>query len=52
MALRCEAENRADCEKLSSEFNEVNKLIFQVYRKRFITSTDGVAVWNGVDSLE
>jgi hypothetical protein len=52
MALRCEAENRADCEKLLSEFNEVNKLIFQVYRKKFITSTDGVAVWNGVDSLE
>jgi hypothetical protein len=52
MALRCEAQHRADCDKLLSEFNEVNKLIFQVYRKKFITSADGVAVWNGVDSLE
>lgn len=52
MALRCEAANRADCDQLLSEFNEVNKLIFQVYRKKFITSADGVAVWNGVDSLE
>lgn len=52
MALRCEAANRVDCENLLSEFNEVNKLIFQVYRKKFITSADGVAVWNGVDSLE
>jgi len=52
MALRCEAANRDDCKKLLSEFNDVNKLIFQVYRKKFITSADGVAVWNGVDSLE
>lgn len=52
MAFRCGAANRADCDKLLSEFKEVNKLIFKVYQKNFITSADGVAVWNGVDSLE
>lgn len=52
MAFRCVAANTADCDKLLSEFKEVNKLIFQVYRKKFITSPDGVAVWEGVDSLE
>ena len=52
MAFRCEAENRADCDKLLSEFKEVNKLIYNVYKKKFITSPDGVAVWQGVDSLE
>ncbi len=52
MAFRCEAVNRADCKKLFTEFNEVNKLISKVYQKKFITSPDGVAVWNGVDSLD
>lgn len=52
MAFRCEAANRADCDKLFIEFNEVNRLISKVYQKKFITSPDGVAVWNGVDSLE
>lgn len=52
MAFRCGAENRTDCDKLLSEFKEVNKLIHKVYQKRFITSADGQAVWNGVDSLE
>ena len=52
MAFRCGAENRADCDKLLSEFKEVNKLIYKVYQKKFITSADGEAVWNGVDSLE
>lgn len=52
MAFRCEAENRADCDHLLNEFKEVNKLIYNVYKKKFITSPDGVAVWDGVDSLE
>ena len=52
MAFRCEATNSADCDKLLSEFKEVNKLINKVYQKKFITSSDGVQVWNGVDSLE
>ena len=52
MAFRCEAENKADCDKLSDEFKEVNKLIYNVYKKKFITSAEGVAVWKGVDSLE
>ena len=52
MAFRCGAASRSDCDKLLSEFKEVNKLIDKVYQKKFITSADGVAVWNGVDSLE
>ncbi|MBA3695402.1 MAG: hypothetical protein H0W85_01220 [Methylotenera sp.] len=52
MAFRCQAADRADCDKLLSEFKEVNRLIYKVYQKKFITSPDGVAVWNGVDSLE
>ena len=52
MAFRCEAANIADCYELLSEFKEVNKLIYKVYEKKFITSPDGVAVWKGVDSLE
>lgn len=52
MAFRCETANTVNCDKLLSEFKEVNKLIFSVYRKKFITSPDGVAVWKGVDSLE
>ena len=52
MAFRCGAPNKADCDKLFSEFKEVNKLIYKVYQKKYITSADGVAVWSGVDSLE
>lgn len=52
MAFQCGAANIADCYKLLSEFKEVNKLIHKVYENKFITSADGVAVWNGVDSLE
>ena len=52
MAFRCEAANMADCDKLLSEFKDVNKLIYKVYEKKFITSADGMAVWEGVDSLE
>jgi hypothetical protein len=52
MAFQCEAANKADCDQLLSEFKEVNKLIFNVYKKKFITSPDAVAVWQGVDSLE
>jgi len=52
MAFRCEAASMVDCDKLLSEFKEVNKLIYKVYEKKFITSADGVAVWEGVDSLE
>ncbi len=52
MAFRCEAASRADCDQLLNEFKEVKKLIFNVYKKKFITSPDGVAVWDGVDSLE
>ena len=52
MAFRCGAENVADCDKLLSEFKEVNELIYKVYRKKFITSPDGKPVWEGVDSLE
>lgn len=52
MAFRCGAPNRADCDKLFSEFKEVNKLIYKVYQKKYITSAEGVAVWDGVDSLE
>lgn len=52
MAFRCEAANSADCDKLLLEFKEVNKLINKVYQKKFITSSDGVQVWNGVGSLE
>jgi len=52
MAFRCGAANRSDCDKLLDEFKGVNKLIFKVYQKKFITSAEGVAVWNGVNSLE
>ena len=52
MAFRCGAANSADCDKLLSEFKEVKLLINKVYQKKFITSKEGVAVWDGVDSLE
>ena len=52
MAFQCAAADRTNCDKLLTEFKEVNKLIFKVYQKKYITSADGVAVWDGVDSLE
>ncbi len=52
MAFRCGAANPADCDRLLTEFKEVKLLINKVYQKKFITSSDGVAVWDGVDSLE
>ncbi len=52
MAFRCGATARVDCDHLLNEFKEVNQLIHKVYQKKFITSADGEAVWNGVDSLE
>lgn len=52
MAFRCEAANRADCDALLNEFKDVNKLIYKVYQKKYITSAEGEAIWNGVDSLE
>src|SRR6478672_11146085 len=41
MAFRCGAAEREDCDKLLNEFKEVNKLIYKVYQKKYITSTDG-----------
>lgn len=52
MAFRCEAADRENCDKLFSEFKDVNKLIYNVYQKKYITSAEGEAVWYGVDSLE
>ncbi len=52
MAFRCEAPRKDDCNKLLGEFKEVKTLIFNVYRKKFITNTNGVSIWKGVDSLE
>ncbi|MES2547777.1 MAG: hypothetical protein V4575_08725 [Pseudomonadota bacterium] len=52
MAFRCGAVSSADCDRLLTEFKEVKTLINKVYQKKFITSAEGVAVWNGVDSLE
>ncbi len=52
MAFKCGAENRANCEKLLTEFKEVNLFIRKVYQKQYIVSADGQPAWNGVDSLE
>jgi hypothetical protein len=52
MAFRCGAESQTDCDKLLTEFKEVNALINKVYQKKFIKSPDGKPVWDGVDSLE
>jgi len=52
MAFQCEAAHRDGCVKLLNEFKEVKKLIFNVYRKKFITSPHGVPIWKGADSLE
>lgn len=52
MAFRCGAENAADCNQLLNEFKEVNALINKVYQKKFITSSDGKPIWQGIESLE
>lgn len=52
MAFRCGAPNQADCNKLLTEFKEVNLLIRKVYQKKYIVSADGKPAWAGIDSLE
>ncbi len=52
MAFRCGAPDRTNCDKLSSEFKEVNLLIRKVYQKQYIHSEDGTAAWDGPTSLE
>lgn len=52
MAFKCAAEIRSNCEKLLTEFKEVNLFIRKVYQKQYIVSADGKPAWNGVDSLE
>lgn len=52
MAFRCGAPNTADCDKLLTEFKEVNLLIRKVYQKKYIVSADGKPAWAGIDSLE
>lgn len=52
MAFQCEAPQKDNCIKLLGEFKEVKKLIFNVYRKKFITHLGAVPIWKGVDSLE
>ena len=52
MAFRCGAASTAACDKLLTEFKDVKLLISKVYQKKFIQTSDGVPVWDGVDSLE
>lgn len=52
MVFRCGASNFADCDKLFSEFKEVNLLIKKVYQVKYIQSDEGQATWTGVTSLE
>ena len=52
MAFKCGAENRLDCNKLLTEFKEVNLFINKVYQKKYIVTADGKPAWDGVDSLE
>ena len=52
MAFRPGATNSAECDKYLTEFKEVKFLINKVCQKKFITSKQGEAVWDGVDSLE
>jgi hypothetical protein len=52
MAFRCGATNKQDCDKLLTEFKEVNLLIKTVYQKKYIVSAEGKPAWSGVDSLE
>ncbi len=51
MAFRCGASNGA-CDKLLTEFKDVNLFIRKVYQKKYIVSADGRPAWTGVDSLE
>jgi hypothetical protein len=50
MAFRCGATNSADCDKFLTEFKEVKFVINKVCQKKFITSKEGEALWDGVDS--
>ena len=52
MAFKCGAANRSDCDKLLTEFKEVNLFINKVYQKKYIVTADGKPAWDGVDSLE
>ena len=52
MAFKCGAEIRANCDKLLTEFKEVNLFIRKVYQKQYIVSAEGKPAWDGVDSLE
>lgn len=52
MAFRCGAANKHDCDRLLTEFKEVNLFIRKVYQKKYIVSSDGKPAWAGVDSLE
>ena len=52
MAFRCGAANNADCDKLLTEFKEVNLLIRKVYQKKYIQTADGTPAWAGIDSLD
>lgn len=52
MAFRCGAANRSDCDRLLTEFKEVNLFINKVYQKKYIVSADGKPAWVGVDSLD
>ncbi len=52
MAFKCGAVNRDDCDKLLTEFKEVNLFIRKVYQKKYIKTAEGEPAWAGVDSLE
>ena len=52
MAFKCGAENRPDCDRLLTEFKEVNLFINKVYQKKYIVTADGTPAWAGVDSLD
>ena len=52
MAFKCGAVNRDDCDKLLTEFKEVNLFIRKVYQKKYIQTAEGEPAWDGVDSLE
>ena len=52
MAFKCGAEIKLNCDKLLTEFKEVNLFIRKVYQKQYIVSAEGKPAWNGVDSLE
>ena len=52
MAFRCGAANALDCDKLLTEFKDVNLLIKKVYQKKYIVSEEGQPVWDELDSLD